>query len=133
MSSFEALVTADLLRVATLIMGGLAYGLALAEAKLYWARKRTPGDPWFGHKRLDYMVAVRLGVAVIVSGVVVAIALRLGDEELTFRTPVALVSFSLLVYGMRGILVDDQELLDEAGSHPMRRKTDDAEMGEGDR
>jgi hypothetical protein len=106
-------VLTDIFRGVVLVEGGIATGLALSEAWLYFRRKRMPGDPWYGKHRLDYMAAVRLGIAILSVGVTIVIATRLGDPQLTFRTPMGLIGFSLLIYGMVGILNDDETLLDE--------------------
>lgn len=103
---------ADLFRGVVLVEGGVATGLAISEAWLYYRRKRMPTDPWFNNPRLDYMAMVRLGIAILSIGMTFVVATRLGSGDLTFRSPIGFVAFSLLIIGMGGILHDDERVLD---------------------
>jgi hypothetical protein len=107
-----ASVLPDLFRGVVLVEGGVACGLALSEAWLYYRRKRMPTDPWYGKARLDYMALTRLGIAILVIGMTMVVATRLGSGDLTFRSPIGFVAFTLLIIGMGGILHDDETMLD---------------------
>lgn len=113
-----ASVVTDVFRVLVLVEGGIATGLALSEAFLYYRRKRTPSDPWYGRMRLDYMAMVRLGIAMCVIAMTVVVATRLGDVDLTFRAPLGCIAFTLLIVGMLGILWDDETYLDLSDDAP---------------
>lgn len=109
-----AIAASDLARTFVLLEGAIAFGFALAEVRLYWTRKRDPEDPWFGRRRLDWMACVRLGAAVLILGMVTVVSTKLGDGHLTYRTPIAIVGFTLALAGMVGILLDDESIRDEA-------------------
>lgn len=57
---------------------------------------------------------------------VAVVATKLGDDGITFRTPLAVVSFAALIWGMSGILADDEALLDDPAfsNNRGRRETD---------
>jgi nitrate reductase gamma subunit len=103
---------ADLFRGITLVSGGIATGLALSGAWLYYQRRRDPDDPWYGEARLDYIALIRLGIAILTMGMTMVVATRLGTGDLTFRSPIGLVAFTMLNIGMWGVLRDDQTILD---------------------
>ena len=120
-----AAVVADLFRGVVLVEGGIATGLALSEAWLYYRRKRMPSDPWYGYNRLDYMACVRLGIAILAMGMTAIVATRLGNDDLTFRAPIGFIAFTLLIVGMGGILHDDETILDGNDDRSARKDVRD--------
>lgn len=129
MTDVLALVLPDTLRAVALAEGGIVFAMSLSEAYLYYVRKRDPRDPWFGVKRLDYMMFVRLGIALAAIMITVVVSGHLGDPELTYRAPGAVLTFTVMIYGMQGILRDDETIQDTGAAaghrqHPGRRDTD---------
>lgn len=86
-------------------LSGVVLALALSEARLY-LRARRRGGP----RRLVYMALVRLGIAMAGLFMAGALAQRLANPELTWRLPVGMVAYVLLIVGMWGILVDDESI-----------------------
>ena len=118
---------ADICRTVALVMGGMAGGLAVSEALLYYRRKRSPGDPWEGHKRLDYMVGVRVAILLMTMFIVGVLIDRLGEADITWRAPCAVATFAVAIWGMLGILKDDETIQDDPSLDyrgPYRRATD---------
>jgi hypothetical protein len=117
---------ADVPRGLTMALGGVVFALALSEAWLYYSRSHDARDPWYGAKRLRYLIVIRLGMALLVLTCVGVVGTYLGEPGLTWRTPAALCAFALLIYGLLGILREDEAVKDMrlATSVPRRRDTD---------
>lgn len=112
-----ALVEPDLLRGLGIALGGTAFAMSMSEALLYYRRVRDPRDPWYGHRRLHYMMWVRLGIALSCVFMIGAVFSKLGNDHLTWRAPGSILVFGLLIYGMWGILRDDETIQDTGASY----------------
>lgn len=121
--------TLDVWRTLLLAAGGISFGLALAECRVYLIRYRAAarGEPLgpLAPRRLLGMFLVRLGVAAGSLFVITSIASIYGRDEVTWRAPAATVVLTLLIVGMVMILSDDQRLVMERGEDPPRRRGDD--------
>lgn len=103
---------AALMRSVVIAAGGIVVGLAVGEAILYFGRWREYAARNEGSRRLLYIGVVRVGVIMATLSIEVVLALRLTDPLLTWRIPLAAVTFGLLIAGMTGILRDDERRLD---------------------
>lgn len=118
------------LRSIAIVLAGIGFGLAIAEARLYvtrWlaARDGQP-DTVLAADRLLGILLVRLGVACMAAYAVLDVGSRLGKGELTFRAPVTLVAFALADLGMLRILRNDTKIQRDyrRQGHPLRRRDD---------
>lgn len=122
----DAMLIPDLLRGLAVAGAGAVFAMALSEAYLYTKRYKDKRDPWYGITRLLYMRRIRYGVALMSIFLIGAVLGRIGDD-MTWRTPAALLIEFLLISGMYGILRDDEVIQDGGLTHHAKRKTDPIE------
>lgn len=125
MAEGGAVFWADLFRSVTIILGGITTALAAAEARLYWVRYRSPRDPWYRNRRLVHMATIRAGIAVACLALSAMISAYVGEGSITWRTPAALVAFTILTVGMVNILRNDETVIE----HGRVAETDANEPG----
>jgi hypothetical protein len=113
---------ADLIRSIALALGGVAFGLAIAEALVYRARYTDKNDAWYQQKRLLSIIYIRIGIAIAVVMMTAVVATRLGDGGLTFRTPGAITAEIFLIWGMSGTLNDEVGRAKDPVVFPSRRR-----------
>lgn len=119
---------AQLWRTILLASGGIATGLALAEARLYFVRWKAAkdGSPLgpLSESRLLGMMFVRMGIVGCSLYLIISIATVYNRPELSWRAPSATVVLMLLIVGMVRILRDDDAQIHQTYSGPKRRAED---------
>lgn len=107
----------QLTRAIVLALGGVGFGFALIQGRLYYERWRA-GEG----ERMFWVMLIRLALALALAVVWVEAAHHLGEQTVTWKLPGAAVLFVLSLVAMLGIFRDDERRQD--AGHPRRRVGD---------